>query len=334
LSEVTVLDGAATERLVEDKTMQGDTDKIVIYGAAGLVGQNLAIHLREQRFTNLVGIDKHAVNVEILRGLNPQMRIVNADLAQPGEWQDATTGTKVAVLLHAQIGGEAYGPFVANNIRSTELILENCRRHGVEYIVHISSSVVNSQACDYYTETKKNQERLVRESGIPHCVLRPTLMFGWFDRKHLGWLSRFMRRAPVFPIPGSGRYMRQPLYVLDFCRIVARCIERRPQGEVYNITGRERVDYIDIIREIKRVTAAKARIVRIPYGLFWVLLKAYAAIDRDPPFTTAQLKALATPDEFELIPWWEVFDVRATPLGEALTETFQNPRYSSISLQF
>ena len=31
-------------------------------------------------------------------------------------------------------------------------------------------------------------------------------MFGWFDRKHLGWLARFMTRAPVFPVPGHGRY--------------------------------------------------------------------------------------------------------------------------------
>jgi len=31
-------------------------------------------------------------------------------------------------------------------------------------------------------------------------------MFGWFDRKHLGWLSRFMKKVPVFPIPGHGHY--------------------------------------------------------------------------------------------------------------------------------
>ena len=28
-------------------------------------------------------------------------------------------------------------------------------------------------------------------------------MFGWFDRKHLGWLSRFMSKVPIFPIPGK-----------------------------------------------------------------------------------------------------------------------------------
>ena len=64
---------------------------------------------------------------------------------------------------------------------------------------------------------------IVLASGLPCTVLRPTLMFGWFDRKHLGWLARFMRKVPVFPIPDEGRYLRQPLYVGDFCN-TSRCL--------------------------------------------------------------------------------------------------------------
>ena len=115
--------------------------------------------------------------------------------------------------------------------------------------MQISSSVVESVADDWYTNTKKAQEEIALASGFPLVVLRPTLMFGWFDRKHLGWLSRFMQKVPVFPIPGHGRYLRQPLYVGDFCRVIISSIEHRTQG-VYNISGLEEVDYIDIIREI------------------------------------------------------------------------------------
>ena len=56
--------------------------------------------------------------------------------------------------------------------------------------------------------------------------------------------------------------------------------------------------------------------------------------DRNPPFTTHQLKALITPDVFEVIDWPEIFGVRATPLDEALEETFCHPEYSQISLEF
>ena len=101
---------------------------------------------------------------------------------------------------------------------------------------------------------------MVLDSGIACPVLRPTLMFGWFDRKHLGWLSRFMQQVPVFPIPGHGRYMRQPLYVGDFCNVIISCIETRHQRPA-STTFRdiEKVDYIDIIRQIKRATGARTR---------------------------------------------------------------------------
>jgi len=158
-------------------------------------------------------------------------------------------------------------------------------------------------------------------------------MFGWFDRKHVGWLARFMKKVPVFPIPGNGRYLRQPLYAGDFAAVVAACVDRRPQG-VWNITGLEKIDYIDLMREVKRATSAAAPIVTIPYSLFWLMLKTYGLFDRDPPFTVKQLKALITPDVFEVIDWPGAFGVQATPLKTALMETFRDPTYSHITLEF
>ena len=188
-------------------------------------------------------------------------------------------------------------------------------------------------AVDFYTETKKSQEAMVIACGIKHAVLRPTLMFGWFDRKHLGWLARFMRRVPVFPIPGSGRYIRQPLYVGDFCNIIVAAVKQEITG-TYNISGQEQIDYIDLIRAVKDVSRSKAVIQKLPYPVFWLLLSTYSIFDRNPPFTTKQLRALVTPDVFEVIDWPGIFGVRATPLREALHETFNDPVYSAIILEF
>jgi hypothetical protein len=102
----------------------------------------------------------------------------------------------------------------------------------------------------------------------------------------------------------------------------------------YSITGQERIDYIDLIRAVKRATGAKARIVKVPYGLFRAMLKANALLDKNPAFTVKQLEALVTPDVFEVINWPEIFGVRATPLQQALDTTFRNPVYSQIALDF
>ncbi len=307
--------------------------KLVLTGAAGLVGQNLIVELKAQGYTQLVAIDKHAYNLDILRQLHPDVTTVLADLAEDGDWTQTFAGAACVVQLHAQITSKSSEIFVRNNLDATAKVLDAVRQHAVPYVVHISSSVVVSVGDDDYTRTKKAQEKMVVESGILHCVLRPTLMFGWFDPKHLGWLSRFMAKTPVFPIPGDGRYMRQPLYERDFCRCIIRCIETQPDGDVYDVVGDTRIDYVDIIKTIKRAKNLHTLIVHIPYGLFHLLLRIYAVFSGKPPFTASQLKALTAGDEFHGVDTAQVFGVRQTPFAEAIRESYCDPRYGSIVLQ-
>jgi nucleoside-diphosphate-sugar epimerase len=307
------------------------TKRIFISGAAGLVGQNLIATLAGAD-VSIVGVDKHAANLKILRELHPGITLIEADLAEPGAWQAEAGACDCLVMLQAQIGGLYREEFDRNNVVATERILEAAAARS-PYLVHVSSSVVNSAADDFYTQTKAAQEAVVAASPLRRVILRPTLMFGWFDRKHVGWLARFLQRAPVFPIPGDGRYLRQPLFAGDFAAIIAACIQGEPSG-AYNISGLEKIDYGDLIKLLKAVIGARTPIVHIPYGLFWALLSLYALADRNPPFTTRQLEALVTPDVFEVIDWPGIFSVTPTPLRKALEITFLDPVYSKVTLEF
>ena len=308
--------------------------KILIPGGAGLVGQNLVAQMLSKGYTNIVVLDKHEKNLQILREVQPGIKVVNADLSKPGDWQFYFDDADAVVMLQAQIGGLFYQEFIDNNVTSTELILNLVKENSIPYLVHISSSVVESVADDFYTRSKIEQEKIVLQSGIPCPVLRPTLMFGWFDRKHLGWLARLMQKIPIFPIPGSGKFMRQPLYVGDFCGVIISCIENRVPSGIFNISGHQKIDYIDMIRIIKKATSAKAIILKIPFGLFYALLWIWALFDKNPPFTTQQLQALVAKDEFEVIDWPAIFGVPYTPFEKAIDETFNHPIYSKVVLDF
>lgn len=308
--------------------------RIVITGAAGLVGQNLALRLHEAGYKDIVGIDKHARNLDVLRQHQPYVCAINVDLAEPGDWMEEIRKADIVVLNQAQIGGLDWNDFERNNIIATRNILDAIDRSKPPFIVHISSSVVNSRADDFYTRSKTEQEKMVRESGVPHCVLRPTLMFGWFDRKHLGWLRRFMDKSPVFPIPSHGKYIRQPLYEGDFCRVIIGCIEQQPGGEVFDISGQERIYYKDMIRTIKDVARGKAVILHIPYSMFWIGLWSVGLVIKNPPFTTRQLEALVIPEEFPVIDWPGRFGFKATPFREAVDETYNHPVHSKVFLEF
>jgi nucleoside-diphosphate-sugar epimerase len=308
--------------------------KIILCGGAGLVGQNLAHILIKNGYKNITVIDKHENNLKILKNLHPEIVNINGDLALPGDWEACFQGADILVMLQAQVGGNNLEEFQANNLDSTKNILRNYKKYGIGRLIHISSSVVESSAEDFYSRTKKQQESLVRNSGIECPILRPTLMFGWFDRKHLGWLSRFMKRVPIFPIPGKGDYLRQPLYVQDFCNIIISCMKNRNHNGVYDISGLEKINYVDIISHIKSAIKSNIIIIKIPYKLFYLLIKIWSIFDKNPPFTTQQLEALVTREEFEIINWPQVFGVQSTPYIEAINETFRNPVYSNIKLDF
>ena len=311
------------------------SNKIVITGAAGLVGQNLVSRLKAQGSAKIVAIDKHPANTATLRKLHPELRIIEADLAEPGPWQQELEGCTHLVIGHAQIGGLHPEEFVRNNIQATERLLDAALRYKVSYAVSISSSVVNSLAVDDYTETKKAQEALQRrlrhQAGRP--AAQPLNRSGCVAQPPIASSPRFMQKTPVFPIPGDGRYLRQPLFAGDFCSIIASALQTEITG-AYNITGQERIDYIDLIRLLKEATGARTRIQKIPYGLFSLLLKANALVDKNPAFTAKQLEALVTPDVFEVIDWPGIFGVDSTPLKQAFEITFQDPVYSKVALDF
>jgi nucleoside-diphosphate-sugar epimerase len=306
--------------------------KIVVTGGAGLVGQNLIIKLIARGCEDLHIIDKSSHNLAIAAKLHPEVTCTEADLSRTGSWQRVLANADVVVMLHAQIGGIVAADFYRNNVTATENVLTAVS--STTYLVHVSSSVVESSANDDYSTSKAQQEELVVNSGMAYTIFRPTLMFGWFDRKHLGWLSQFMSSTPVFPIPGHGNYVRQPLYAGDFCEMIIASIEKRLPSQSFNISGKEEIGFIDIVRQIKAANRSPCLIVKLPYGMFYLLLAVYAVFDRDPPFTTTQLKALVIDEVFEDIDWEGIFDVTATPLVQAITDTFTDPVYSRIRLKF
>jgi len=308
-------------------------DKLVITGAAGLVGQNLVAELLRQGYTDIVALDNHQNNLAILQRLHPAVRCIHADLSEPGPWEEELAGAARLFLLQAQITSATWAPFQRNTLDSAARVLASAKRHQTPFTVFVGSSVVNSVADDHYTRSKRSQEALMAESGLPYCVARPTLMFGWFDPKHLGWLSRFMAKTPVFPIPGHGRFMRQPLYVLDFCRVLIRCAELAQNGAAYDIVGQEDVTYVDIVRSIRRAKGLHTVLVHLPIWFFRLLMRTYALLLPNPPFVADQLDALTAGDYFRGISIKEVFGVTPTPFAQAIEETFTHPVYSSVVLE-
>jgi len=289
-----------------------------------MVGQNLVPALRERGY-EVLALDKHARNLEILASRAPGAVVESADLAEAGPWQERLAGASAVVDLKAQITAPTAEPHHRNNVEATRRVLEACQRHRVPHLVFLSSSVVISVADDHYTRSKREAERAVRESPVPHTVLRPPLMYGPGDVKHLGHILGMMERLPLLPIPGHGRYMRQPLFVGDLVGVILAALERGPSGQAHNVIGHERLTFIHLLRRVARLRGAHCLLLPVPLPFFRLALAVLGWTSRRPPFTREQLRALMAGDDFPVDPWAEHFGVRYTPFEEAAPEVYADP---------
>ena len=121
---------------------------------------------------------------------------------------------------------------------------------------------------------------------------------------------------------------------MDFCKIILRTLENNSLKGTYDISGLEKINYIDLMSMIKYFSKSKTIFIFLPIQLFDFLLKIWSFVSPNPAFTSSQLKALTAGDEFEIIDWPNIFSIKNTPLKEALEITFGDQKYSKVFIPF
>jgi uncharacterized protein YbjT (DUF2867 family) len=175
-------------------------------------------------------------------------------------------------------------------VANTATLFRAARSAGVRRVVHIS--VANSHASSpfAYFRGKAATEEALRESGLSHAIVRPTLVFGPGDIlvNNIGWA---LRHVPVFLIAGDGRDEVQPVSVFDTARI---CVEAgaREDDVALDAAGPERFAFEDFVRLIARATGGRALIRRASPNLVLGTSRVAGLLLRDVVLTRDELGML------------------------------------------
>ena len=258
---------------------------------------------------------------------HPGVTIIEADLVEAGLGSTALRARTRWSSTRPRSAVSFAKDFEANNVDGDKADSCGCRGARRAVFRGMSSSVVNSTADDFYTRTKTAQERLFDASPVPHVVLRPTLMFGWFDRKHLGWLRRFMDRARSFRFPETAVSCASHSMSAILCRSSSRRSRQRMTG-IYDISGLEQISYGDLIDLIHEIVEPRAGSFIFPTPVLGAAL-ALCAGRQEPALHDGQLEALVIPETFPVIDWPEIFGITATPLGARWRRPISIPNSAS-----
>jgi nucleoside-diphosphate-sugar epimerase len=191
-------------------------------------------------------------------------------------------------------------------------VLEAAKMADVKKIIHFSSAAVLSIRKDDYAMSKLEGEELVKKSGLDYCILQPSIMFGPTDDKNIGFLIDSAKKIPCLPIPGHGKWPRQPIYIDDVCCLVISIMENFPHNKVYNINGKDIIYFRDMIKIVLRQLGGFRFRVFLPITLFKFLMMSYQRLTGKIQFTPDQVDSLTEGEVFPNYPWWEEFNIDVT----------------------
>ncbi len=161
---------------------------------------------------------------------------------------------------------------------------------GVERVVHVSITNASESSTLPYFRGKGEVEAALRQVDVSHAILRPTVVFGPEDIliNNIAWL---LRRFPLFPVPGSGEYRLQPVFVDDLARLA---VEAGESGEsvVLDAVGPEIYTFNELAERIRTAVGSRARLVHLPSGLALLLSRVVGMVVRDVILTSDEVRGL------------------------------------------
>ena len=149
-------------------------------------------------------------------------------------------------------------------IEHSPAVVRAARRAGVGRLVVVGSTSAHS-AYAFRSGPKLQMEEVVRSSGLPWTIVRPTMIYGSERDRNIHRLLRFLDRWPVFPMFGPGTNLWQPVYHEDCARGVLETL-KRPETihQSYDLPGAEPLTYLDLVKTAATALGTKPRIVRLP----------------------------------------------------------------------
>lgn len=257
---------------------------IIVTGGAGFIGSNFVFHmLQAHPDYRIVCLDKltYAGNLSTLEPVLQQdnFRFVKADICDRQAVDKLFQEEKPDIVVnfaaesHVDRSIENPGIFLETNIMGTAVLMDACRKYGIQRYHQVSTDEVYGDlpldrpdlffteetplhTSSPYSSSKASADLLVmayyRTYGLPVTISRCSNNYGpyHFPEKLIPLMIANALADKSLPVYGNGENVRDWLYVEDHCRAIDLIIHNGTVGEVYNVGGHNEKRNIDIVRII------------------------------------------------------------------------------------
>ncbi|MEG0872462.1 MAG: dTDP-glucose 4,6-dehydratase [Clostridia bacterium] len=257
---------------------------ILVTGGAGFIGSNFVNHMVEtygEKYTYVV-YDKmtYAANMDNLIPSIGKYEFVKGDICDLEKDVETLKKYNIDAVVHfaaeSHVDNSIKRPltFTENNVLGTNALLEACRKVWGEgsnnRFVHVSTDEVYGTLGDegYFVETlplAPNSPYSASKAGsdlvarayeetfkMNVCITRCSNNYGpnQHEEKLIPLMIKKAKAKECLPIYGTGKNVRDWLYVEDHCIAIDTVLHKGIKGEVYNIGGNNEKTNLDIVTTI------------------------------------------------------------------------------------
>lgn len=278
---------------------------VIVTGGAGFIGSNFIFYyLTAHPEDKVICVDKltYAGNLSTLAVLLDQnhpgynsnqaerFRFVRLDICDRDgvyklfEEEKPDIVVNFAAESHVDRSIEDPSIFLQTNIIGTSVLMDACRKYGIERYHQVSTDEVYGDlpldrpdlffteetpihTSSPYSSSKAGADLLVlayhRTFGLPVTISRCSNNYGpyHFPEKLIPLMIINCLHDKPLPVYGEGLNVRDWLYVEDHCKAIDLVIHGGRVGEVYNIGGHNEMKNIDIVRLIVKALGKSEELI-------------------------------------------------------------------------
>lgn len=255
--------------------------KLLVTGGLGFIGSNFIRYtLEKYSDTEVVNLDamKYGSNPENLRDLKDDDRytFIKGDICDYELISKLIREKNIDIIINfaaeTHVDRSISNPysFLQSNVIGVFTILEAIRKHNPEIrLVHVSTDEVYG---DIIKGSFKEEDRLkpsspysaskaaadmfvlsyVRTYGLDAMITRCTNNYGPYQFPEK-LIPKTIIRASMnlkVPIYGTGKNVRDWIYVLDHCEAIDLVMREGEKGEIYNISSGEEKTNLEVVKTI------------------------------------------------------------------------------------
>lgn len=274
--------------------------KVIVTGANGFLGSHICSEALRRHFQVVGGVRKSS-KLHLIHDLR-NLQLIQLDYqleTMVGTWNQLKSSSPVDLFIHCAgvVSSKYPSHFYEINEAMTQRLLMSLKESNLlsanALFIYISSMAAKGpvgygKPISEYGRSKLAAETLVKTSGLPYAIIRPTAIYGPGDMAFLP-LFRTAKRGFYFTMTRPSHQMTL-IHAEDLCRVILN-LSIKDKGKTYHLNDGHIYGHQDLMEALKFALNRPLTNIKIPEILVKSALSTISLLERVSSFEAFVNKA-------------------------------------------